>query len=192
MPAFEDQERTEYSSLMKRGNDAERTGQLCWTAGGLTSAVLLSTGIAARNPGLMIPAVFAIAVGFYAMLRGRQQVRWIGSYVEQFCEGSKGTQWFTRLRVLQSQPGFRTVGDWLTVSLANAGVLLALILAWIYAGAAARGDLMAGIATACGVLFGYHSISETIRLVQTDWGAMWRQTSGDLKETSREKRVASW
>jgi Flp pilus assembly protein TadB len=192
MAAFEDQERSEYAALMKRGNDAERTGQICWTAGGLAAAVMLSWGIADKNPGLMIPVVFAIAVGFYALLRGRQQVRWIGSYVENFCEEQKGPQWFTRLHRLQSQPGYRTVGDWLTVSLANAGVVLALVLAWVYSSAAPRGDLLAGIATTCGVLFGFHSISETVRMSQTDWVAQWRQVGGELKEVPREKRAASW
>lgn len=192
MPTLDDQERVEYTSLLQRAQDAERIAQLCWVAAGLTAAVTLSWAIAARNPGLMIPVVFAIAIGFYGMLRGRQQVRWITSYIEEFCEGQKGPQWFTRLRRLQSQPGYRTVGDWVTLSLANAGVVLTLVLAWVYAGPAPRGDLMAGIATVCGVLFGYHSISETQRLAQTDWRASWRQVSGELKEAPRAQRAASW
>src|SRR5262245_10464238 len=155
MPTLEDQERLEYAALMKRGNDAERTGQLCWTAGALTAAVMLSWGISAHSPGLMIPVVFALAAGFYTMLRGRQQVRWIGSYIEQFCEQPKGPQWFGRLRMLQSQPGFRTVGDWLTLTLANAGVVLALILAWVYAGGGSAGDRLRGMATTVAVVLGF-------------------------------------
>ncbi len=192
MPTLEDHERMEYTALMTRGQEAERGAQLCWTAGGLMAAVMLSWAIAAKSPGLMIPVVFAIATGFYGMLRGRQQVRWIASYVEEFCEGPKGPQWFTRVHRLQNQPGYRAAGDWLTVCLANAGVILALMLGWMYAGAAARGDLMAGIATGCGVLFGFHSVSETVRMGQTDWTAMWRQVSGDLKEAPRAGRAASW
>ena len=189
MPTLEDQE---YMALMRRGQDAERGAQLCWIAGGLSAAMMMSWAIGAKNPGLMIPAVFAIAVGFYGSLRGRQQVRWIGSYIEEFHEGQKGAQWFTRLRRVQNQPGYRTVGDWVTVSLANAGVILTLMLAWMYAGPAPRGDLLAGIATGCGVLFGYHSISETVRMGQTDWTAMWRKVSGELKEAPRAQRAASW
>src|SRR5262245_8630517 len=192
MSSFENQDRNEYAALMRRGNDAERTGQICWTAGGLTAAAMLSWGVAAKSPGLMIPVVLGIAIGFYALLRARQQVRWIGSYVEEFCEGPSGPQWFTRMHRLQARPEFRTAGDWLTVSLANAGVLLALVLAWVYAQGATRGDLMAGIATVCGVLFAFHSISETVRMGQTDWLAAWRQVSGELKEAPREKRAASW
>jgi hypothetical protein len=191
MLAHEDHERTEYAALLKRGQDAERTAQLCWTAGGLVAAVMLSGAIAARSPGLTIPVVFALAIGFYAMLRGRQQVRWIASYLEEFCEDPRGPQWFTRVHRLQNEPGYRPAGDWLTVALANAGVILALMLAWIYAGPAPRGELMAGIATACGVLFGFHSVAETVRLARTDWGAMWRRVSGELKEVPRPGRAAA-
>lgn len=42
MPTLEDQERVEYAALMRRGNDAERTATLCWTAGALSAAVMLS------------------------------------------------------------------------------------------------------------------------------------------------------
>ncbi len=34
----------------------------------------------------------------------------------------------------------------------DAGVVVALMLAWMYADAAPRGDLMAGIVTGCGVI----------------------------------------
>jgi|RhiMetdeSRZDD1v2_1073273.scaffolds.fasta_scaffold463952_2 hypothetical protein len=189
MPTLEDQE---YVALTRRGQDAERIAQLCWIAGGLAGSVMMSWAIAAKSPGHMIPVVFAIAIGFYGSLRARQQVRWIAGYIEGFHEDPKGAQWFTRLRRLQEQPGYRTVGDLVTVSLANAGVLLALMLAWMYAGPAPRGDLMAGIATVCGVLFGFHSISETVRMAQTDGAAMWRKVSGELKEAPRAQRAASW
>jgi len=72
MPTLEEHE---YLALMKRGQEAERAAQLAWTAGALTAAVTLSWAIGARSPGLMIPVVFAIATGFYGMLRGRQQAR---------------------------------------------------------------------------------------------------------------------
>lgn len=189
MPTLEDQE---YPALMKRSNDAERNAQLCWTAGALTAAVMLSWGISAKNPGLMIPVVFALATGFYAMLRGRQQARWIAGYIEEFCEDTKGSLWFTRLHRLENQPGYRSVNEWVTVSLANAGVVLAVILAWIYAGPAVRGDLMAGIATGCGVLFGFHSVAETVRMSQTNWSAMWQKVSGELKEAPRTARAVNW
>jgi len=189
MPTLEEHE---YLALMKRGQEAERAAQLAWTAGALTAAVTLSWAIGARSPGLMIPVVFAIATGFYGMLRGRQQARAVASYVVEFHEGAKSSQWFSRLGRLQGQPAYRVSGEWVTLCLANAGVVLALILAWMYAGAATRGDLMPGITTGCGVLFGFHSISETIRLEQTDWSAMWRSVSGDLKEAPRTGRAASW
>jgi hypothetical protein len=192
MPSQEELERMEYEALMKRGSDAERAALLSWTAGAVTAAVTLSWAISARNPGLTIPVIFAIAIGFYGMLRGRQQVRWIAGYIEEFYESDRGPQWFTRLHRLRGQSGYRTVGDWLTVTLANAGVILALLFAWRLADSASRGDLMAGIATGCGVLFGFHSISETLRMAQTDCAAMWSKVSGELKEAPRPGRVASW
>jgi hypothetical protein len=192
MPSQEELERMEYEALMKRGSDAERAALLCWTAGAVTAAVTLSWAISARNPGLMIPVILSIAVGFYGMLRGRQQVRWIASYIEEFHEGERGPQWFTRLHRLQHQAGYRTAGDWLTVTLANGGVVLALLFAWRFADSASRGDLMAGVATGCGVLFAFHSISETVRMGQTDCSAMWSKVSGELKEAPRPGRTASW
>ena len=126
MPTLEEHERIEYTSLMKRGQDAERSSLLCWTAGALSAAVMLSWAIAAKNPGLLIPVVFALAIGFYGMLRGRQQARSIGSYVEEFFESADGPQWFTRVHRLQKLQGYHPAGDWLTVCLANAGVLLAI------------------------------------------------------------------
>lgn len=185
-----DHESLEYAALMRRGQDAERVAHFSWTAGALAAAVMMSWAIAAKSPGLMIPVVFAIAIGFYGMLRGRQQVRVIGSYIEEFCEGRGGAQWFTRVHRMQHQPSYRAVGDWLTVCLANAGVVLALMLAWMYAAAAPRGDLMASIVTGCGILFAFHSVSETVRTGQTDWSAMWRRSSGEDKDAFSVKRAA--
>ena len=84
MPTFDENARSEYQALMKRGQDAERGAHLYWTAGALTAAVLMSWAMAATSAGLMIPVVFAIAVGFYGTFRSRQQVRWIASYIEEF------------------------------------------------------------------------------------------------------------
>jgi hypothetical protein len=186
MPNLEEDGRLEYTALMNRGRDAEKTAQLCWTAGGVGAAVMMSWAIGSKSPGLMIPVELAIAVGFYATLRGRQQVRWIASYIEQFCENHTGPQWFTRVHRLQNLPGYKPVGDWLTVCLANVGILISVMLSWMYAAGTNRGDLMAEIVTACGVAFAFHSISETIRLGQTDGGAMWRQVSGELREAPRD------
>lgn len=189
MPALEEHE---YVALMKRGQEAERGAQLAWTAGALTGAVMLSWAISAQSPGLMIPVVFAIATGFYGHLRGRQQALAVATYIEEYYERAKSLQWFSRLSQVQNQPAYRATGDWVTLCLANAGVVLALMLAWMYAGPVTRGDLMAGIVTGCGVVFAFHSTSEVIRSVQTDWPALWRSVSGELKEAPRTGRAASW
>ncbi len=181
----------EYTALMEHGRSVERTAQFSWIAGALSAGVLLSWAIAAKSPGLMIPVVFAIAVGFYGLLRGRQQVRWMGSYVEVFYEGPDGPQWFTRVHRLQTQPGYRPIGDWLIAILANVGNVLAVILAWMYASSASRGDLMAAIVTACGVIFGFHSVAETMRIMQTDSRSMWRRANSELQEVPRPRQVGA-
>jgi hypothetical protein len=189
MPTLDENSRAEYAALMSRGRDAERTAQMCWSAGGVSSAVLLSWGIAAKNPGLMIPVVLAIAVGFYATLRSRQQVRLIAGYVREFYESRGGLQWFSRIHRLHNLASFTPVGDWLTVSLTNAVVLVSILLAWVYAPAAARGDLMAGIVTGFGVVFGFHSVSETLRVSRGDTTSMWKQVSGELREEETPARA---
>jgi hypothetical protein len=190
MMGIENPGNLEYVALMRRAQDAERVAHLCWTAGALTAAVTMSWAISAGNSGLMLPVVFAIAIGFYAMLRGRQQVRALGGYIETFCEGNGESRWFGRVHRLQHRPGYPAMGDWLAVCLANAGVAMALVLAWTWAEASPRGDLMAGIVTAAAALFGFHSISETVRMSQTDWAGLWRQAAGDTKDALRTGRAA--
>ncbi len=176
MAAYNEWDQLEYRALMGRGSDAERTAMICWVASGLTAAVLLSWGVAARSATLMLPVVFAIAFGFYAMIHSRQQVRLIAGYVRQFFESSEpGPQWFTRLSHLEVVPGFNVASDWTATTLANSAVAAAVILAWIFASGVPKGELMAGLTTGCGVAFSFHSISETARLRQANPAAFWRQ-----------------
>ena len=190
MMNLENHGNTEFMALMRQAQNAERVANLCWTAGALTAAVTMSWAIAERNSGLMLPVVFAIAIGFHAMLRGRQEARAIGGYLETFCEGTGEVRWFARARRLQPRPGAPEAGDWLTTCLANAIVLVALVLAWTWADASPRGELMSGIVTGVAVLFGAHSISETVRMGQTDWTAAWRQAGRDTSDASRADRAA--
>ncbi len=191
MPPLDEDGRMEYAALMSRGSDAERISQFCWVAAGVAATVLLSWAIEAKSSGLMLPVVFAVAFGFYATLRSRQQIRLIGGYVEEYFEGrGAAPQWFSRLRLLQNVPGFNSSNNWLAAFLANAVNLTAVVLAWVYAPTAARGELMAGIVTGCGVAFAFHSISETSRLDRTHFPALWRQVSGELREERRPSRVA--
>lgn len=176
MAGYGDWEQLEYRALMSRGSDAERNAMVCWVASGLTAAVLLSWGVAAKSAGLMLPVVFAVAFGFYAMIHGRQQVRLIAGYVREFFEGGKeGPQWFTRLGHLEVVPGFNVASDWTAATLANCAVAAAVVLAWVFASGAPKGELMAGLVTGCGVAFSFHSITETARLRQTNPAAFWRQ-----------------
>jgi len=128
MPVNGEWEQLEYTALMTRGRDAEKTAQICWTAAGLGAAVLLSWGIAAKSASLMLPVVFAAAYGYYATIHSRQQTRLIAGYVKEFMEGpSNGPQWFTRLGHLEVVPGFNPSSDWVSTILVNATVALAHI-----------------------------------------------------------------
>ena len=191
MASFDENDRMEYSALMNRGRDAERTTQVCWVASGIGAAVLLSWGIAAKSPGLMLPVVFAVAYGFYTMIHGRQQVRLIAGYVKEFFEvPGSGPQWFTRLGHLEVVPGFNPSSDWLATCLGNAVVLVAVVFAWLNASVTPRGELLAGIVTGCAVAFAFHSVSETSRLRQTNPAAFWRQVSMGPVEEKKGQRVA--
>jgi hypothetical protein len=191
MAAFSDWDHLEYQALMARGRDAERTSLVCWTASGIAAAVLLSWGIAAKSASLMLPVIFATAFGFYAAIHGRNQVRLIAGYVKEFMEpNGSSPQWFTRLAQLEVVPGFNPSGDWAVAALANLTVVTAMAFSWIYAGGVARGDLMAGIATGLGLVFCFHSITETARIRQTNAGALWRQIASNTEER-RGPRLAS-
>jgi hypothetical protein len=190
MAGFADWEHLEYQELMARGRDAERTSMVCWTAAGLAGAILLSWGIAAKSASLMLPVVFAAAFGFYAWIQARRQVRLIAGYVREFIEPSgSGAQWFTRLGHLEEVPGYAPSGDWVATALANLLVVASMSLSWMYAGTSTRGDLMAGITTGLGLVFAFHSVTETARLRQTNPNALWRQIAPG--EERRGPRLAS-
>ena len=193
MASMNENERTEYSVLMSRGRDAERTSHFCWIASGIAATILLSWGIAAKSPGLMLPVIFAVAYGFYTMAHGRQQTRLIAGYVKEFFEThDSGPQWFTRLGHLEIVPGFSpSSSDWLSMALANAVVAAAIAFAWLFAAAAPRGELYAGIVTGCGLAFAFHSLTETSRLRQSDAAAFWRQVSMGPVEERRPQRLSS-
>jgi len=191
MAGFGDWDQMEYQTLMSRGRDAERTAQVCWTAAGIAAAVLFSWGIAAKSSSLMLPVVLATAFGFYAMVHGRNQVRLIAGYVKEYFEGqSSGPRWFTRLGYLEVVPGFNPSGDWVTTVLANLLVIGSIVFAWNFAGLAPKGELMAGIVTGVGLVFCFHSVSETSRLRGMNPSALWRQVgNGPVEE--RRPRLAT-
>lgn len=192
MPATSEWEQIEYEAIMSRGRDAERTSLVCWTASGLAAAVLLSWGVAAKTSSLMLPVVFAAAYGFYAALHSRQQIRLIAGYVKEFVESrGHGPQWFTRLGHLEVVPGFNPSGDWVATALANALSITAIVFSWLYASTSARGDLMAGVTTGLGLIFIFHSVTETGRLRQTNAAALWRQIASGPAMESRGPKLAA-
>ncbi|OGF17558.1 MAG: hypothetical protein A2W00_05570 [Candidatus Eisenbacteria bacterium RBG_16_71_46] len=193
MATLADSERMEYEALMNRGRDAERTSQLCWTLSGLAAACLMSWGVQTRNPALMLPVVLASAYGFYAMLFARHQVRLIAGYIKEFFETrTAGPQWFTRLGHLHVVPGFNPIKDGLSLFLANGTSIVAIIFAWLFSTSDPRSILMAGIVTGFGLLFGFHSMSETWRMHQTHSASLWHQVNVGPREVSKSgPRAAS-
>jgi len=191
MAGFGDWEQMEYQTLMSRGRDAERTGQVCWTAGGIAAVILFSWALAAKSSSLMLPVVFATAFGFYAAVHGRNQVRLISGYVKEYFEGqNSGPKWFTRLGHLEVVPGFNPSGDWVTTAIANLLVVGSIVFAWMFSTAAPKGELMAGIVTGVGLVFCFHSVAETARLRQMNPAALWRQVgNGPVEE--RRPRLAT-
>lgn len=188
----EEDESAEYAALMSRARDVERTAQFSWVAAGLAAAVLLSWAIGGRSPGLMLPVVLAVACGFYAALQGRQELRLISGYMEEIVEaGGSRPGWFSRLRQLHGMPGFSPSSDWIAASLANAVVLLAVALAWVYVDSKTKGELLAGIVTGCGVAFAFHSLTETSRMTRTNFAAVWRQGTAGTSKDARRIRAAS-
>ena len=173
----------EYAALMSRARDVERTAQFSWVAAGLTATVLLSWAIGGKSPGLMLPVVLAVACGFYAALQGRQELRLIAGYMEEIVEARESRpQWFSRLHQLHGVPGSNSNSDWIATILANAVVLLAVSLAWVFVDSKSSGERLAGIVTGCGVAFAFHSLTETSRLTRTNFAAIWRQgTSKDAR-----------
>ena len=191
MAGFGDWDQMEYQTLMSRGRDAERTAQVCWTAAGIAAAVLFSWGVAAKSSSLMLPVVFATAFGFYATVHGRHQVRLIAGYAKEFFEGnSSGPKWFTRLGHLEVVPGFNPSGDWVAAALANLLVVGSIVFAWMFAGLAPKGELMAGIVTGLGLVFCFHSVSETSRLRQMNPATLWRQVGNGPSEERRPRLAA--
>ena len=189
MTTLQENERLEYEALMARGRDAEWTSQISWVLCGVAATTLLAWGIATRNSTLMLPVVLATAYGFYAMLRGRQQVRLIAGYVEEFFESHEtGARWFTWLGHLRLVPGLNPSSDWFMTCLSASLVVLAVVFAWLFAGDAHKGtSLMPGLVTGVSVAFVFHAISETSRLHRANFAAFWRQVNSGPAEAGRSQ-----
>jgi len=189
MKTLQENEKLEYTSLMSRGRDAESTSQICWMVCGVVSTVLLAWGISARSSALMLPVVISTAYGYYAMLRGRRQVRLIAGYIEEFFEGNgDGAHWFTGLGNLRQVPGVQPTGDWFATALSNLPVVLAVVLSWIFGGDPRRGgDMIPGLVTGLAVAFIFHSITETSRLHRANFATYWRQSTSSATPAPRNR-----
>jgi hypothetical protein len=193
MMGTEDLRGHEYVALMDRARDLERTAQWTWTGAAIASALLLSSAIGARSAGQMLPVVVCAALGYYANLRARRRARLVESYVEEFHETDRsGAQWHTRLTQLGALPGAPDTTDWGPLALSNLLALTAIVLAWVFAEASSRGELMGGFTTIAGIVFSVHSILGSMRNAQRANAESWGQLGSSLREvTTPERRSAA-
>ncbi len=182
----------EYAALMQHARELDRTAQWSWVAAAVAATVLFSNALAARNPGLMLPVEFCIAIGFYASVRGRRHTRLVESYLHATYENaSDGAQWFTRRAQVLAQPGTPAGAEWLPLLVANVTTLAAVVFGWVFADNVAHGELMAGFVTTTGIAFSVHSIVETMRLeAERALSAASGMNTG-IHEVKPELRVAS-
>ena len=187
MATLPESERLEYEALMNRGRDAEWSSLISCVVCGVAATVLLAWGLAVRSSTLMLPVVVASAFGYYSMLRGRQQVRLIAGYVEEFFESrEEGARWFTWLGHLRLVPGVQQTSDWFMTLLSNVPVTLAVVFSWVLGPDETRGgELMPGLVTVLSVAFVFHSIAETTRLHRANFAAFWRQVNAGETRTTR-------
>jgi len=192
MTGTEDLRGQEYASLMDRARDLERTAQWTWTGAAIASAVLLSSAIGTRSAGQMLAVVACTALGYYANLRARRRARLVEGYVQEFHETDRtGAQWHTRLAQLDALPGAQDRSDWGPLALSNLLSLTAIVLAWVFADASSRGELMGGFTTMAGIAFSVHSILESMHSAQIATATTWAQFGAPLREVMGERKVAS-
>ena len=192
MTGTDDLRGQEYVALMDRARDLERTAQWTWTGAAIACAMLLSTAIGTRNAGQMLAVVVCAAFGYYANLRARRRAQLIEGYVQEFHETDRtGAQWHSRLAQLGSLPGTPDITDWTPLALSNLLSFTAIVLAWVFAEASSRGELMGGFTTMADIAFSVHSAVDTMRNAQLSSTTSWEKLAGPLSEVSRRDRRAA-
>src|SRR5204863_9584206 len=140
-----------------------RTAQWTWTGSAIACAMLLSNAIGTRSSGQMLAVVVCAALGYYANLRARRRGRLVEGYVQEFHETDRtGAQWHTRLAQLDALPGATDPTDLAPLALSNLLSFTSIVLAWAFADASSRGEVMGGLTTIAGVAFSVHSILESM------------------------------
>lgn len=179
MFASNDPVHAEYMALTNRTRALEHTGLASWAISTTAAVALLGWGVSAGSPGILLSVVFAVAAGYLPLLHAQRQMKLIAAYLEEFVENRGGSaQWFNRVGQLNAFAAAGSPNDWVFMATSNLVALTAVVTAWLPAAHAAHGELYAGIVTACGIALALHSITETARLGQVDYAAMWRKAGG--------------
>lgn len=184
MFAANDSAHAEYDALMNRSRSLERSGHLAWTIATCTATALLASAVASRSPGALVAAVIAAAVGFYPLLHARQQLKMIASYIEEFIERAGGPQWHTRVGHLQALPAVQSMNDWIFTGVSNLVGVAAIAFAWMFAGSARHGELLALLVTMLGAMFALHSVMETSRVERADYTAAFRKVTSGARSSA--------
>jgi len=177
----------EYAALTSRSRSLERTGQMAWVLSSLVAAALFAWAMRSGSPALMLSVVLAAAVGWHAWSRANQQARLIAGYLEEWGEGRAGG-WHAKLAQLRMMPAASGSEEWTVAAVSNLVVVAAIVCSWMFAEGGKYGELFAGFVTALGVMFAFHSVSETSRVAQTDYAGLWRKAGP--KEPERQKNAA--
>jgi hypothetical protein len=138
----------------------------------------------------MLAVVVCAAIGYYTNLQTRERAKLIEGYVQEFHETDRtGAQWHTRLAQLGALSGTSDT-DWVPLALSNLLSLTAIVLAWVFAEASSRGELMGGFTTMAGIGFSVHSVVRNMR-AQRSTVSGWEKLSTPLSEVSRGDRKAA-
>jgi hypothetical protein len=182
----DERSRIEYAALLHQARDADRLMVFSWLAPGVVATTLLAWGISSHSPGFMVSVVLTAAAGFLAMAYWRERAATIAGYLETYHESeSDNPSFFNRLGRLKATLGNSGSRDWQVTTFFNAVSATAAIVAWIFSKSGERGEMWAGIVTACALGFASYSFSETSRSQQTDAAAQWRRADSGLREVKR-------
>jgi len=96
-----------------------------------------------------------------------------------------------RSQLLTRPSSFFSTTDWTPLALSNLVSLGAIVLAWVFAEASSRGELMGTFTTMAGIAFAVHSIYESMRNASLAEATSWQKLSTPLREVRPIERKAA-
>jgi hypothetical protein len=180
----------EYTALMERVRDIARSASSSWTLSTIGSAAFLAWAAAAKNPGILLPAVMCAACGYYVTLHARRETMLLEGYLQETFERDDA-QWHTKREQVRSLPGIGHTTDPLPLAQSQLVAMLSILLGWLFAKHVPNGELLAGLTTSAAVAFGLHSVTEHLRYAHVTSSAYWAQVTGGPREVRPDIRKAA-